>query len=528
MTDGQSIPVAWEGEWFVYHSLAHVNREVALRLVEIPGFELTLYSSQEPKFDPGRIARYAPLLAERPASSEPRVHVRHEWPPSFTPPRAGAWVIIQPLEFGGLPEEWIRPMRDVVDEIWVPSTWVRENYLKSGVPAEKVVVIPNGVDTGRFKPEGRGFPLATRKRFKFLFLGGLTARKGLDLLLEAYRSAFSVDDDVCLVLKAAAMDTVYKHLKQEDILAPFRSDPAAPEVVLLEDSLDDDQVAALYRSVDALVHPYRGEGFALPVAEAMASGLPVLVTDKGACVDYCDISTSILLPAREVSIDYPWLPPGSVGYWWAEPDPVRLREAMQEIWRDPDRGKEIGARARERIVAGYTWEAVANRYAERIKVLASRRPVRFAPGFIDSSVFNPDVPPVEIEEARGFNFLLRPNWGVDAWKQALAAYLSAFSARDDVALVVRGEESDGDVAQAILAAVEELGHSPDEMADVVILDQTLSPRRLGGLYTACQALIDLGESDHAREAAACGLCIAAPDFEALRSCAAAKESFAAD
>ena len=47
---------------------------------------------------------------------------------------------------------------------------------------------------------------------------------------------------------------------------------------LLDDELDDDEVAALYRACDVLVHPYRGEGFAMPVLEAMACGLPVITT----------------------------------------------------------------------------------------------------------------------------------------------------------------------------------------------------------------------------------------------------------
>ena len=50
--------------------------------------------------------------------------------------------------------------------------------------------------------------------------------------------------------------------------------------VHLTDDLDDDGLAALYRACDVLVHPYRGEGFAMPVLEAMACGLPVIVTAR--------------------------------------------------------------------------------------------------------------------------------------------------------------------------------------------------------------------------------------------------------
>ena len=57
----------------------------------------------------------------------------------------------------------------------------------------------------------------------------------------------------------------------------FSADPAAPEIVYIDSSLTSDEMTALYRSCHCLVHPYRGEGFGLPIAEAMASGLAVIV-----------------------------------------------------------------------------------------------------------------------------------------------------------------------------------------------------------------------------------------------------------
>jgi len=56
-------------------------------------------------------------------------------------------VVIQPWEFGFLPETWVAQARDV-DEFWLPSEYVRRVYLDSGVPANKVFVVPNGVDAG--------------------------------------------------------------------------------------------------------------------------------------------------------------------------------------------------------------------------------------------------------------------------------------------------------------------------------------------------------------------------------------------
>lgn len=501
------ISVAWEGAQFIYHSLAHVNREVCLQLLEDPGIELKLIPTENPFFDPREVPRYVPLIAphRQPRSRPPQVHVRHQWPPNFDPPPSGCWVIIQPWEFGGIPAEWVVPMRDVVDEIWVPSNWVREGYIKSGVPGEKVVVVPNGVDVELFRPDGPTFPLRTQKRFKFLFLGGTLGRKGIDLLIDAYRAAFSAADDVCLVIKGSGKGHVYVNFRIEDYLAEVRQNPDAPEIEYLDQELTDEEIAALYRSVDALAHPYRGEGFAMPIAEAMASGLPVIVPEYGACLDFCDRETAFMIPSTEVGIQFDWLPPAAVGYWWGEPDRGMLALLMRQIVANPERAREIGRKGRERIVANFRWDQVAAKYRERIRMLADRTPLRFSPGFLDPVRFNPRVQPLEIDGLRAYNFLLRPDFAGERWVEALRAYLDAFRPDDDVALVIRGEPGRSGVAEAVLEAIVRTGHDPEAIPDIVIVDQVLSYDREGGLYTACQAFLDCGHPGHRLEAEACGI-----------------------
>ena len=57
-------------------------------------------------------------------------------------------------------------------------------------------------------------------------------------------------------------------------------------------------MAGLYSACDCLVHPFRGEGFGLPVVEAMACGLPVIVTGAGPALDYASEKTAFLIPAE--------------------------------------------------------------------------------------------------------------------------------------------------------------------------------------------------------------------------------------
>jgi hypothetical protein len=49
------------------------------------------------------------------------VHVGHQWPPRFTAPAQGHWVVMQHWEFGSWPQAWIEPLTQEVDEVWVAS-----------------------------------------------------------------------------------------------------------------------------------------------------------------------------------------------------------------------------------------------------------------------------------------------------------------------------------------------------------------------------------------------------------------------
>jgi tetratricopeptide (TPR) repeat protein len=148
-TGSRAAPAAlrWEGAFTESHSLALVNREVCRRLVE-RGHEVSLLPREAPPAAGVPRQRLPPVLAERMGhclSRPVEVHVRHVWPPDWTAPCSGHWVVIQPWEFGSVPQAWIEPLRVNVDELWVPSRFVRDCYVASGVPEERVHVIPTAV-----------------------------------------------------------------------------------------------------------------------------------------------------------------------------------------------------------------------------------------------------------------------------------------------------------------------------------------------------------------------------------------------
>ncbi|HEY1790727.1 MAG TPA: glycosyltransferase, partial [Verrucomicrobiae bacterium] len=300
---GKPITVSWEGSFLDYGSLSHVNRELAGSLLsrareKVDAFPLKIYCLPTDRAGAASAGKVWPELAQHLSGQAliPDVTVRHAWPPNWVRPAGGKLAVIQPWEFGSLPRDWVNQASDV-DEFWVPSNYVRDVYLASGVPSHKVIVVPNGVDGEKFHPQAAPMQLATKNKFKFLFVGGTIGRKAPDLLLQAYLKQFTKADDVCLVIKDFGGAGVYAGQTFETQIRAAQSTAGAPEILYLNEELPPASLPGLYTACDCLVLPYRGEGFGLPVLEAMACGLPVVVTAGGATDDFVTDEFGWRIPA---------------------------------------------------------------------------------------------------------------------------------------------------------------------------------------------------------------------------------------
>lgn len=370
MTPG--IRGCWEGPLRALNSYAMVNLALTGALIRAGRCELTLLGDDADAPGGEDADAHEDLVSKRVRarlSGPAMFHVRHTWPPTFRPPPRGRWVLIQPWEFGRIPVSWVEPIRHDVDEVWVPSRYVKGCYLDSGIPPEKVWVVPNGVRTDRFGPTAPPLRLATERRFRFLFVGGAIPRKGIDVLLRAYLRAFRRDDDVCLVIKGFGERTLYQGQTLSDEIRRLQRHPRAPEILFLSEDLPARDVAGLYTACDCLVHPYRGEGFGLPVLEAMACGLPVIVTRGGACDDFCAEDRVFYIPAerREVRFELPTAGPP----WLLEPDGEALVARMRWVVANASEAREVGRRARDHAHQHMSWSAAADRALQRLEVLCA-------------------------------------------------------------------------------------------------------------------------------------------------------------
>jgi glycosyltransferase involved in cell wall biosynthesis len=372
----------------VLSGLARVNRELCLELLRAGDVELTLRWRDHiwPQLRKGDDPDLERLLAlrDRPLSGPPDVTVRHQFPPDWRRPSRGRLVVFQPWEYSQVPREWAEGARRA-DEIWAYSRFVRDAWVRSGIAAEKVRLVPLGFNPRIFTPEGPVHPLAAahtvapsgappRRRTRFLFIGGTLERKGADLLLDAYRRAFSASDDVSLVVRDLGGRSFYAG---ENLAGAFRkasADRSGPEVVYLDRDLSDAELASLYRACTCVVLPYRGEGFALPPLEGMACGLPAIVTAGGPTDDYVDDAAGLRLPFRRRPAArrsyWPFTPTGHPQQ--LEPDREALVAALRWVYEHPDETRGRGEAARERVRDSWTWERCAARARERLLDLTLR------------------------------------------------------------------------------------------------------------------------------------------------------------
>jgi glycosyltransferase involved in cell wall biosynthesis len=170
-------------------------------------------------------------------------------------------------------------------QIIATSEMEQQELLEDGVPTDKLVVRYNGIDPAAFTaPHARG---AFRYKWGIspaepllLFLGRLIPRKGADILIDAFAQACPHEGR--LVIAGPEGEPGYRAL-----LAERATDAGVASRVIFTGALYDDAKAEVMADSDIFILPSRYENFANSAAEAVASGVPVIITDA------CGIRTLI-------------------------------------------------------------------------------------------------------------------------------------------------------------------------------------------------------------------------------------------
>jgi GT2 family glycosyltransferase len=264
------------------------------------------------------------------------------------------------LEVDGLPPEWVR-QANLMDEVWVPSTFNEHTFRDSGVRAP-IRIVPLGVDPAYFSPSIRG--QKADEEFTFLSVFEWGERKAPDILLRAFADEFSANEPVRLLCKVNNFDLGVS-IRAEITKLGLR--PNGGRIVIAENQiLLQYELAVLYRSVDCFVLPTRGEGWGMPILEAMACGLPVIATQWSSQTDFMNIENSLplqidgLVPALAKCPYYE-------GFRWAQPSYEHLRSLFRWVYEHQDQARAIGERAAQDAARRWTWTQAAQRMSELVQ-----------------------------------------------------------------------------------------------------------------------------------------------------------------
>ncbi|MFF1545381.1 glycosyltransferase [Streptomyces sp. NPDC058291] len=218
-----------------------------------------------------------------------------------------------------------------------------------GISPRRVSVVPCGVDVDHFRPHAAaaGTP-PRRERRRLLACGRLVRRKGYD---QAVRALALLPDAELLVAGGPPPELLDAEPEARRLLRLAERAGVADRVRLLG-AVDPARMPALIGSADAVLCTPTYEPFGIVPLEAMACGVPVVATDVGGHRDsVADSVTGRLVP---------------VG------DPGATAEAVGELLADEGRRHAMGAAGRERALARFTWQRVADGVEEVYQRVTSR------------------------------------------------------------------------------------------------------------------------------------------------------------
>lgn len=236
-----------------------------------------------------------------------------------------------------------------------------------GVPSRSISVVPCGVDSQLFQPDGAVAPRGQRHRVASV--GRLVPRKGVDTVINALAvlKARGRTDVELLIVGGSADDATADPEARR--LLEIAEDLGVSDQVIFGGQVPQAELPHILRSLDAVVCSPWYEPFGIVPLEAMASGVPVIAATVGGMIDtVVDGVTGLHVPPRDAS---------------------SVAAAIEQLVDNPQLRATLGAGGRERVQKKYSWDRVAamTHRVYRGAVAASRASAAlgFGPDALDQS-----------------------------------------------------------------------------------------------------------------------------------------------
>lgn len=214
---------------------------------------------------------------------------------------------------------------DLADWIMVASSFQKQTFISAGVASNKLIQAPLGVDTTLFRPTAH----RDGRTFRIIFVGQISQLKGLSYLIKAFRNLQLPDAELLMVGQLFGPSSIWSGVPG------VSHHPQVPRWLLPK----------FYATADAYVLPSLFEGFSLTALEAMACGLPVVLTENSLAVDL--------------------ITHGNEGFIVPPRDTDALTVALKSLYLHPEERQRMGRRARSRAEE-FSWELYARRISQEI------------------------------------------------------------------------------------------------------------------------------------------------------------------
>lgn len=220
----------------------------------------------------------------------------------------------------GIVKKEIREYEEA-DFICIPSLFSRRTFLEAGVPAEKIIRIPYGVDLDDFRPGKK-----TDKIFRVVYAGGMTLQKGVHYLLRAFSELKLPSSELLLI--GGLSEEIEPFFKK--YAGNFRYLGIRPQKELTDH----------YVQSSVFVLNSIHDGFGMVIIQAMASGLPVIATQNTGGPDIIEEGkTGFIIPIRDVQ---------------------KLKERLVFLYENEKIRAEMGKQAAKRAASGFSWDDYGN------------------------------------------------------------------------------------------------------------------------------------------------------------------------
>ncbi|HEY5851869.1 MAG TPA: glycosyltransferase family 4 protein [Lysobacter sp.] len=265
----------------------------------------------------------------------------------------GAFNVVYPAwELPVYPQVWLDKLAQF-DAVWAPSRFIQDGM--AALTSRPVVHQPLACEVRLTSLLDRRYFGIPESSYAFLFffdLRSYVSRKNPWAVMEAFEKLQEARpwSDSCLVLKLNGSEhdpAAARQLRENIAKKRLR-------VVLIDETMTDNEIKNLVRCTDCFVSLHRSEGFGRGMAEAMYLGKPVIATNYSGNTDFMDESNSLLVRHELVPVqegEYPH----AQGQVWAQADTNQAAANMVTLVDSPAFGRQLGTQASRqvRLALGY-------------------------------------------------------------------------------------------------------------------------------------------------------------------------------